>query len=91
MSDLIDRQAAIDALGKDPGFKVRLFGKSYDEGRSDQWFRDVYKLTTLPSAQPDTDRIWGALSKIYNMDGVPDEAKAIIGDVMLELDGEADG
>lgn len=51
--DLIDRQAAIDALGKDPGFKVRLFGKSYDEGRSDQWFKDVYKLTTVPSAQPD--------------------------------------
>ena len=53
--DVISRQAAIDALGKDPGFKVRLFGKSYDEGRSDQWFRDVYKLTTVPSVQPYTD------------------------------------
>lgn len=51
--DAISRKAAIDALGKDPGFKVRLFGKSYDEGRSDQWFRDVYKLTTVPSAQPE--------------------------------------
>ena len=54
--DCISRQAAIDALGKDPGFKVRLFGKSYDEGRSDQWFRDVYKLTTVPSAQPERKR-----------------------------------
>ena len=55
VNDCISRKAAIDALGKDPGFKVRLFGKSYDEGRSDQWFRDVYKLTTVPSAQPYTD------------------------------------
>ena len=38
------------------------------------------------SAQPDNDRIWEALSKVYNMDGVPDEAKGIIGDVMLGLD-----
>ena len=37
-------------------------------------------------AQPDNDRIWEQLSKVYNMDGVPDEARAIIGDVMLELD-----
>lgn len=29
--------------------------------------------------------IWDALSKVYNMDNVPDEAKSIIGDVMLEL------
>ena len=53
-TDLISRQAAIDALGKDPSFKVKLFGKSYDEGRSDQWFKDVHALTTLPSAQPRT-------------------------------------
>ena len=53
MDDLISRKAAIDALGKDPGFKVKLFGKSYDEGRSDQWFKDVHVLTALPSAQPE--------------------------------------
>ena len=51
--DVISRQAAIDALGKDPSFKVKLFGKSYDEGRSDQWFKDVHALTTLPSVQPE--------------------------------------
>ena len=29
--------------------------------------------------------IWDALSRVYNMPDVPDEAKSIIGDVMLEL------
>lgn len=56
--DTIYRQAALDALGKDPGFKVKLFGKSYDEGRSDQWFKDVHALTTLPSAELTTCKYW---------------------------------
>lgn len=30
---------------------------------------------------------WSALSRIYNMKGLPDEVYSIIGDVMLELDG----
>lgn len=30
---------------------------------------------------------WNALSRIYNMKGLPDEVYSIIGDVMLELDG----
>ena len=41
------------------------------------------------SAQSDlsgySDRIWEALSTVYNMADVPDEAKSIIGDVMLGL------
>jgi len=32
------------------------------------------------------DKIWEELSKVYNMPNVPDEAKEIIGNVMLELD-----
>lgn len=32
--------------------------------------------------------IWDALSKVYNMDNVPEEAKSIIGDVMLGLQSE---
>lgn len=32
--------------------------------------------------------IWDALSKVYNMPDVPDEAKSIIGDVMLCLQSE---
>ena len=71
MSDLIYRQEAIEALGKDPGFKVRLFGKSYDEGRSDQWFRDVYKLTTLPSAQPFHNITMNDVLKY--IDGMPED------------------
>lgn len=37
------------------------------------------------TGQLDNDHIWNELSKVYNMDSVPDEAKSIIGDVMLEL------
>ena len=49
----------------------------------------------LSDAQPQrhNDTIWDALSKVYNMKGLPDEAYSIIGDVMLGLqveDGEAD-
>ena len=45
----------------------------------------IKMITDALSTQPDNDHIWGALSKVYNMDYVPDEAKSIIGDVMLEL------
>ena len=34
------------------------------------------------------DEIWAELSKVYNMPDVPDKAKEIIGNVMLELEGE---
>ena len=37
-------------------------------------------------AQKHNYAIWDALSKVYNMDTVPDYAKSIIGDVMLLLD-----
>lgn len=42
------------------------------------------------STQPDNDHIWNELSKVYNMDAVPDEAKSIIGDVMLGLGEQPD-
>ena len=51
--DTIYRQAAIDALGEAPKYKVRII-KTYAEGRNDQWFDDVAKLTLLPSAQSDS-------------------------------------
>ena len=51
--------------------------------------KDVTRLLFLPSAQPeqisDPDRIYAELSKVYNMQGLPDEAYSIIGDLMLEL------
>lgn len=98
MDDLISKQAAIDALGKIPVHEFKKTDGLLDALVS---IGDVYMtLKQLPSAQPevlaygegvlntqhDNDRIWEALSKVYNMDGVPDEAKAIIGDVMLGLD-----
>ena len=51
-TDLISRQAAIDALGKEPKFKIKMI-KTYAEGRSDQWFKDVATIASLPSAQPE--------------------------------------
>lgn len=35
-----------------------------------------------------SDQIWKELSKVYNMDSVPDEAKEIIGNIMLTLDDD---
>ena len=54
-TDLISRQAAIDALGKEPKFKIKMI-KTYAEGRSDQWFKDVATIASLPSAQPERKR-----------------------------------
>lgn len=33
----------------------------------------------------DNDELWGELSKVYNMPGLPDEVYGIIGDVMVSL------
>lgn len=67
MKDLIDREAAIDALGEAPKFKIGLL-KKYAEGRNDQWFDDVAALVNLPSAQPKRGR-W---ERHYCEDGNPD-------------------
>ncbi len=52
MSDPIDRQAAIDALGEKP--LARTKGE-YEQGLQDQWERDVDALMELPSLQPGED------------------------------------
>lgn len=56
-------------------------------GFTDEQIRNVADAL---STQPDNDRIWNELSKVYNMDSVPDEAKSIIGDVMLGLGEQPD-
>ena len=48
MSDLISRQAAIDALGIKP-----FAFCEYENGLHDQWENDVEALMKLPSAQPE--------------------------------------
>ena len=53
MSDLISRQAAIDALGEKP--LVWTEGE-YELGLQNQWQSDVDALNGLPSAQPDIIR-----------------------------------
>lgn len=72
MSDLISRQDAIDVLT--------------DTIASPSTMLDtlLLRMHSVPSAQADSDA-WDELSKVYNMDDVPDKAKSIIGDVMLGL------
>lgn len=56
MSDLIDRQAAIDALGEKP-FAGTGDEYDYEQGLQNQWERDVVAIKILPSAQPETQWI----------------------------------
>lgn len=49
MKDLIDRQAAIDALGEKP---LAWTEGEYELGLQNQWQSDVDALNGLPSAQP---------------------------------------
>lgn len=80
--DVISRQAAIDILD---AYQVMV---ENGEGKPYEWAR--LRMSELPSVQPDNDHIWNELSKVYNMDSVPDEAKSIIGDVMLGLGEQPD-
>lgn len=66
MSDLIDRQAAIDALGARPMVWVE---SDYELGARNQYDADVLALETVPSAQPEIIRcrncrywIWGVIT-----------------------------
>lgn len=54
MSDLIDRQAAIDALGEKPLVWDDL--SDFDLGKAAQWSDDVDAIKELPSAQPEIIR-----------------------------------
>ena len=51
MSDLISRQAAIDALGEKPLVWDDL--SDFDLGKAAQWSDDVDAIKALPSAQPE--------------------------------------
>ena len=50
-SDLISRQAAIDALGDEP--EVWTGKDEYAQGLNNQWHYDVNALKAVPSAQPE--------------------------------------
>lgn len=47
MSDLIERQAAIDTLGEEP--EVWSGNDVYEQGLNNQWHYDVNALKVLPS------------------------------------------
>ncbi len=51
MSDLIDRQAAIDALGERP--MVWTDNDSYSLGQRNQYDSDRLAIETVPSAEPE--------------------------------------
>lgn len=56
MSDLVEKQAAIDALEKEkPTPFVDKDGSidPFGAGRQNQWYRDGIAIMSLPSAQPD--------------------------------------
>jgi hypothetical protein len=53
MKDLIERQAAIDALGERP---MVWNGNDYELGARNQYDADVLALETVPSAQPERKR-----------------------------------
>ena len=75
--DLIERQAVLSYID-------RILHQGTGKNKSFEFMQKY--VEELPSVTPViTDAIWAALSKVYNMDGVPDEAKSIIGDVMLGL------
>lgn len=50
MSDLIDRQAAIEALGEQP---LAWEQGEYEDGLIAQWESDVEAIKNLPPAQPE--------------------------------------
>ena len=56
MSELIERQAAIDALGEEP--EVWSGNDEYEQGLNNQWHYDVNALKDLPSVQPETCVYW---------------------------------
>jgi len=53
MDDLISRQAAIDALGEEPG--VWSGKDEYAQGLNNQWHYDISAIKALPAVQLYTD------------------------------------
>lgn len=77
MSNLIDRQAAIDALGEQPtGYS---YGE-YEEGLISQWKSDVETIKQLPSAEPffDKEKVSDLLYHIYSICSPHTSAMGII-------------
>ena len=67
MSDLISRQAAIDAIGERPMVWV---GSDYELGARNQYDADVLALETVPSAQPERKKgKWIRHDEIKNVYG----------------------
>jgi len=72
MNDLIERQAALDALGEEP-----LVWHEDDAGEvaeHNQWRRDVAAIKALPSAQPEiAENLYLCKCFITDKDGLQHE------------------
>lgn len=86
MGRLIDGDALVNTL---KGLRALANILSGSRERPTIPYDDMVRMIEKsPTIEPDWDAIWDSLSKVYNMKDVPDEAKGIIGDLMLNLDGE---
>ena len=86
VGDMISRQSALQAINE---YLDEYSGLDEEGYHGEKWCAMAEAkmvIENLPSAQPDTDRIYAALSKAYNVKGLPDEAIEIIGNLMLSLD-----
>jgi hypothetical protein len=64
MSDLIDRQAAIDAIGEQP--LVWDDDDDFTQGKATQWEYDIDAIKALPSVQPYSLDEWCDTCKEYD-------------------------
>ena len=63
-NDLIDRQAAIDALGEEP--EVWTGKDEYAQGLNNQWHYDRNAIKAVPSAEPEIIRCKDCRHRIIN-------------------------
>ena len=91
--DLIERQAAIDALGEKP---LAWMEGEYELGLQNQWQLDVDALKALPSAQPEIIHCWECIyydpehiennGVRYEYEDMPKDAFDILGTGLVNLE-----
>lgn len=85
---IVELAEVIKGYGNDPDvedpFRLSEFYRFYELPNIAVSRENFEKMRPI-EPERNNDAAWNALSKVYNMQGVPDEAKSIIGDVMLSL------
>ena len=71
---------------------INLMDRGIEGLQTDDYSEIQQTVMAQPTIEPQSkltnDQIWDELSKVYNMPDVPDEAKEIIGNLMLALNEE---